>query len=596
VLGGLIFVQACRSLTQAETARQRLLTSELYYRALAANSSDAVVLVGADGRILTESPKLAELVGHAGNPTTGIKINLLVDREDVGIVEDLLAHAVAAPGVVFDDAVRVHHGAGGRRWIAARVINLLHDPAVGGIVANLRDVTDRKSAEERLAHQAYHDSLTGLANRTLFLQRVEQSLRRDSHDGSLSAVIFLDVDGFKTVNDSLGHEAGDQMLCEVAARLVRAVRGGDTVARLGGDEFAVLVERSAQPGADAASIAERILDVLAEPMTVDGLHISISASLGIAVSEPDSTASALLRSADIAMYQAKSEGKKRWVAYVPEMQVAAVERLQLEADLSEAVDTEQLRLVYQPVIDLETNRVAGLEALLRWDHPTLGTIAPARFIPIAEESGLIVPIGRWVLDTACEMAVEWQRFAPPGEAITMAVNVSGCQLVSRELIDDVQAALARSGLPADRLLLEMTETVMVRDAGSVAQQLRELRQLGVRLAIDDFGTGYSSLSYLRTFPVDILKLDRSFVSSVGDRTGLPAIVSGLLDLARTLGLEIVAEGIERPAQRNLLRDAHCPLGQGFLFARPLRPDDVAGYLTQVRASIRPAGMELADAN
>jgi predicted signal transduction protein with EAL and GGDEF domain len=349
------------------------------------------------------------------------------------------------------------------------------------------------------------------------------------------------------------------------------VRSGDTVARLGGDEFAVLVEESSGVLVEAEAIANRAMQSLTSAVKLGDHEVTLSASLGIAHAGAESTASSLLRDADVAMYQAKTTGKSRWVLYEPTMRAAAVERLQLESDMAHALERDQLTLVYQPVVELETNRIVGFEALLRWHHPELGTVMPDKFIPIAEANGMIVPMGRWVLQTACQTAAGW-RDRHPGQ-LTMAVNLSARQLASSELFHHVQHALHRAGIEPSALVLEMTETALIQDAPLAAARLHQLRTLGVRLAIDDFGTGYSSLSYLRQFPVDILKIDRSFIDTITDREKIPAIVRGLLDLGRTLQLETVAEGIESDAQLGQLRDEHCELGQGYLFARPCAGSD-----------------------
>jgi diguanylate cyclase (GGDEF)-like protein len=452
-------------------------------------------------------------------------------------------------------------------WLSTRVVNLLDEPDVRGIVVNLHDITDRKLAEEELAHQAFHDSLTGLANRALFRDRVEHALHRRARTGSEPAVVYFDLDGFKNVNDGLGHECGDGLLREVASRLQGVVRSGDTVARLGGDEFAVLVEESSHVLVEAEAVAERVLRALTVPMTLGDHDVTVSASIGIATSDAESTATSLLRDADVAMYQAKTTGRARWVVYEPNMRAAAVQRALIENALTHALEREQFKLVYQPVVELETNRIVGFEALLRWEHPELGAVMPDQFIPIAEDNGMIIPIGRWVLQTACRTAAGW-LVDHPGQ-LTMAVNLSARQLASSELFHHVQDALDAAGLDSSALVLEMTETALVHDPTLAAARLHQLRTLGVRLAIDDFGTGYSSLSYLRQFPVDILKIDRSFINTITDRDRVPAIVRGLLELARTLGLETIAEGIETDAQLGQLRDQHCELGQGYLFARPL---------------------------
>jgi diguanylate cyclase (GGDEF)-like protein len=437
----------------------------------------------------------------------------------------------------------------------------------------------RRRTEEELAALAFSDGLTGLANRALFTDRLEQGLRRTARRGGEVAVVFLDLDGFKNVNDSLGHQAGDRLICEVAAILRGAVRTEDTLARLGGDEFAILVEHAAgQSVAEATRIADRVLTALEQQIDLGGPRVSVSASIGIATGDDSSldtaaTASSLLRDADNAMYWAKGAGRGRYVVFNPQMRSAAAERLQLEQDLWAALPAGQFRLVYQPVVDLGSERVVGFEALIRWDHPTLGVVLPERFLPVAEDIGLIVDVGRWVLTEACTAAARWQAQHPQVAGLSMAVNVSPSQLAAAGLVDAVAEALEASGLTPSALVLELTESVLVRDPVLAAERLRQLRALGVRLALDDFGTGYSSLSHLRQFAVDILKIDRSFVSTIDDVEALPAILRGLINLGHTLDLEIVAEGIEQEMQRTHLRDGHVGLAQGYLFAAPLESTD-----------------------
>jgi diguanylate cyclase (GGDEF)-like protein/PAS domain S-box-containing protein len=580
ILTALAGARAVRLLHLRDAAEARLASSERRYRALAANASDAVMLLDAEGRIIDDAPHLAQLVGHPGAETRGRRVLDFVSDDDVN-AGDMFEETLLSPGVVLAGETHVSRAGITDLWLGTRAVNLLHDPDVRGIVVNVHDITDRKRVEDELVHQAFHDSLTGLANRALFRDRVEHALERRARTGTDPAVIYLDLDGFKHVNDGLGHEAGDNLLREVATRLEAIVRSGDTVARLGGDEFAILVEQSSHVQIEAEAIAERVLQTLIAPIDVGGHEVTLSASMGIAVADPDSSASQLLRDADIAMYQAKTSGKGRWVRYDPTMRATAIVRLQLENDLAGVIANHQLRVVYQPVVALDTERIVGFEALLRWDHPELGTVAPERFIPIAEETGMIIPIGEWVLDQACATAAEWiARHQTP---LTMAVNISARQLASPDLVDQVRRALRTTGLSPRSLVLELTESTLVQDADLAAARLHELRDLGVRLAIDDFGTGFSSLSYLRQFPVDILKIDQSFIGTINETESLPALVRGLLELGRTLHLETIAEGVERPVQRDQLREEHCGFGQGFLFARPLPAEEAEILLTRIAA-------------
>ena len=575
--------RAMRLMRVRDQAQERLASSERLYRALAANSSDAVLLVDGAGRICNDAEAFATMAGFGGR---SLKDRNILDFVPVGDLESrrVFEDVVRTPHVVFAKDTRIQRRGSDALWLSGRAVNLLDDPDVQAIVFNVHDITARKQAEDELLHNAFHDSLTGLANRALFRDRVEHALSRRTRSGLDPAVIYLDLDGFKNVNDSLGHEAGDRLLREIGSRLRDVVRSGDTVARLGGDEFGILIEESLRVEVEAEEIANRTLQCLSVPVQLGREEITVSASLGIAHADFDSTASSLLRDADIAMYEAKATGKSRWVVYEPKMRDAAIERLRLETDLAHAIERDELRLVYQPVVELDSGRVVGFEALIRWDHPVLGQVMPDRFIPIAEDSGLIVPIGQWVLDRACAQAAQWQ--AVHGSPVTMAVNLSARQLASYDLVEQVDRALRSAGLEPAALVLEMTETVLVQDAPGAASKLGELRKLGVRLAIDDFGTGYSSLSYLRQFPVDILKIDSSFVKTITDRSKVSPIVHGLLDLGRSLDLDMVAEGIESGAQLEQLRDQHCHLGQGYLFAEPLSHDEADAMLEASFAAAR----------
>jgi diguanylate cyclase (GGDEF)-like protein/PAS domain S-box-containing protein len=586
----LAFARSTRLVKARNRQEAALEHSTRFYAALAENSSDAVIVIDEAGLILNDAPNLAAMLGQSGISTTGMDAFELLQPRDPDATRRVLARWWLTSGVVADAELRATQVDGTDRWFGVRAANLSTDPVVGGMVINLRDITDRKRAERALSHSGFHDSLTGLANRALFHDRLSHALDRTARSGLGVAVVYLDLDGFKMVNDSRGHEAGDQVLREVATRVTSAVRTLDTVSRLGGDEFAILIEESARVLDEAETVAERVLQALTEPFVVDVQHITLSASIGIAIGDMSCTASSMMRDADVAMYKAKTTGKAKWALYEPEMRTAALDRLELENDLHQAVAEQQLRLAYQPIIKLRSNKIVGFEALLRWQHPTRGLIQPNTFIPIAESSGTMVPIGRWVLEEACRTAAAWQRTFP-ARNLTMSVNLSARQLVATDIVGDVANALVRSGFGARSLILEMTESVLVQDAETATQRLQALRALGVRLAIDDFGTGYSSLSYLRQFPIDILKIDKSFTDTITDRTQIPPIVHGLLDLARTLEMSTVAEGIEHEVQRDSLRDQHCEFGQGFLFAEPLDAVDALELLT-LRDTIKPAPVGL----
>jgi diguanylate cyclase (GGDEF)-like protein len=482
----------------------------------------------------------------------------------------------------------VVRGAATTSWLSADMQGLLVLVA-GGIVSLLLFALVRVLTRSReralrmvwektgeLRHQSLHDALTGLPNRVLALDRAEQMLARARRQQIPVAALYIDIDGFKHVNDTFGHAAGDELLRTVASRLEGVVREGDTAARLSGDEFVVLVEGSALD-AGPELVAERLLEVLRAPYDVKGesaRQLSLTASVGIALGERASAAE-LLRDADVALYEAKAAGKNYYTLFQSSMQTAAQDRLTLEMDLAEALEQGQLFLLYQPTFDLQSERVIGVEALIRWRHPTRGVIPPIQFIPVAEESGLIVPIGRWVLQEACRQAKTWHDH---DYRIDMSVNVSGRQLDDDELIEDVRGPLVENGLDPATLTLEITETTLMRDADATAKRLHLLKELGVRIAIDDFGTGYSSLAYLRQFPADALKIDRSFITGIAGSKESAALIHTLVQLGKTLNIETLAEGIEDQAQLKTLQREHCDHGQGFLFSRPLDVDAVEQFL------------------
>ena len=429
--------------------------------------------------------------------------------------------------------------------------------------------------QAQLSHQAFHDALTGLANRTLFTDRVEQALHRAARSGAAVGVLFIDLDDFKTVNDSLGHDAGDQLLLDVAHRLRAALRVGDTPARLGGDEFAVLLEDLTHP-AQTQVVTDRLLHALAAPFPIAGTEVRVRSSIGVATSTAAlADAGQLLSAADVAMYAAKAAGKGRAAQFDPALAAAAAERLQLRADLERAVDREEFVLHYQPSVILADGRVRGVEALVRWQHPSHGLVPPGQFIPLAEETGLVVPIGWWVLREACRQGAQWRRDHPDVDLV-LTVNLAAAQLRQADCSHQVADALASSGLHPAALTLEITETVLA-DASADAQ-LAALKQLGVKLAIDDFGTGYSSLSYLSRFPIDLLKLDKSFVDDVSDRDDQRVLVQQIIQLGHALGLTTLAEGVETSAQHRCLLDLGCQLAQGYLFSRPQPPAAISDLL------------------
>jgi diguanylate cyclase (GGDEF)-like protein/PAS domain S-box-containing protein len=553
--------------------------SEARFGSLIQHSSDLITVLGPAGEIAYQSPSIERVLGYTPDEVAGRRFEELVEAGD----RERLARLVASG--VDDDTDHVQaiecvlvHQDGSTRQFEILMTNLLEDEHVGGIVLNSRDVSERKVFEEQLAHQAFHDGVTGLANRALFAERVRHAIARGRRERRGLAVIFLDVDDFKTINDSLGHAAGDEVLIEVARRLDASIRGADTAARFGGDEFAVLLE-DVQDSQEAADAAERILEALAVPLVAAHKELSMRCSLGISVCEHESGTDAdeMIRDADAAMYIAKRDGKGGYRLFEPAMHEGVLARLELRTDLQRAIATEQLELHYQPVVRLEDGSVAGVEALLRWRHPERGLIPPDSFIPIAEETGLIVPIGRWVLREGCRHARRVLAALDPSAQPTMSINLSLKQIQQSDIVADVRDALAESGLDPHYLTLEITETVLMADADLAVQRLQELKEVGVRLALDDFGTGYSSLSYLSRFPVDILKMDRSFLRG-GATPEASGLATAVVALGATLHLEVVAEGIEFPEQWHTLRDLGCEMGQGFYFARPMDADASLEFL------------------
>jgi diguanylate cyclase (GGDEF)-like protein len=433
-------------------------------------------------------------------------------------------------------------------------------------------------AVEEVVHEALHDSLTGLPNRSLFLDRMRHALARAERAEAPVAVLFCDLDGFKTVNDSLGHRTGDRLLVLVAERLAECLRPADTIARLGGDEFAVLLEELREPG-DAARAAQRLMDALKAPFELRDREFYVSASIGIAAGTGD--AETLLRDADLAMYRAKSRGKGRYAVYEPSMHTAIVERLELEVDLKRALEQGELVVVYQPVFSLVNGTVTGVEALVRWRHPTRGVVMPESFVPLAEESGLISELGRWVLSKACHQGALWRAKYPGHPGLGIGINISGAQLREPGLVDEVAVALAEAQLEPTGLTLEITETALMESFDEAIEQLDALKALGVDLAIDDFGTGYSSLRYQRRLPLDVMKIEKSFIEGIGSEDEEPALLRAIVDLARIFGLHVVAEGIERPEQRARLLELGCELGQGHLLSEPLDAADADALLFRV---------------
>jgi diguanylate cyclase (GGDEF)-like protein/PAS domain S-box-containing protein len=476
---------------------------------------------------------------------------------------------------------RIVHPDGQVRWVSDRaqiVSGLAGQPnRLDGIVY---DITQRKLAQSQLMHDTLHDALTGLPNRTLLMERIDQAVRNSRrHRNHQFAVLFVDLDRFKVINDSLGHSIGDQLLIVVAKILQQAIRQNDTVARLGGDEFAILLDR-VNDFSEASEVANRILTSLAAPIQIENHRVFIGASVGIALSSPTyEDGSALLRDADIAMYRAKSAGKACSVIFDEQMYAQTRRLLELEQDLRLALDRQEFCLHYQPIISLKNGQLVGFEALIRWNHPTLGFIPPADFIPVAEDIGLIVPIGTWVLREACHQLQQWQDLFPRAVALKVNVNLASRQLQAPDLLEQIDRALADSGLSSQFLHLEITESMLMSHTDAVINTLRAIRDRRIQLNLDDFGTGYSSLSYLHRFPLDTLKIDQSFVSRMESNNEDFEIVRTIISLAHILGMTVVAEGIERSAQARQLIRLGCDQGQGYLFSEPLPPEEIITLLT-----------------
>jgi diguanylate cyclase (GGDEF)-like protein/PAS domain S-box-containing protein len=586
----LVFVirMAGATIQQKEDAEMSMRASEERFRSLVQNSTDTTFVMGVEGKILYASPATASLFGRSPEEVLGMRATDLVHPEDRPRVESQLAALVQTVAVTEPVQFRVEHSDGTYRYAEAVVSNLCDNPSVAGYVGNLRDITERKEAESQLLHVALHDPLTALPNRTLILDRADQMLVRSRREYRPVAALFIDLDNFKDINDSLGHDAGDKVLQAVAHRFVGILRESDTVGRLGGDEFVVLAE-GASLGAGPEMVADRLHDALREPFRVEGydtVSLTVTASIGIAGGQRNS-ASELLRDADIALYRAKALGKNRSALFQPEMQTAVLDRIELDADLRSALGEEQFFLLYQPVFDLDHVTVSGVEALVRWRHPSRGVVPPDHFIPMLEESGLIVEVGRWVLMEACRQSAEWHR---RGHRLSMSVNVSMRQLETHAFVDHIKEALEASSLDPTTLVVEITESTLMRDADATVRRLREIKDLGVQVAIDDFGTGYSSLAYLRQFPVDALKIDRSFISAMADSPESGALIHTLVELGRTLGLETLAEGIEDNEQLHKLQEEHCDRGQGFLFSRPIEPEAIEAFLLEAAETSRAAAI------
>ena len=561
-------------------AEARLTASQQRYRIVADNTYDWESWISEDGEVLYCSPSCERISGHP--PQTFVKdpkfFLSLVHKDDLDNWQARMRRVGDEEAEPFD--FRMFRKDGRMAWInqtQRRVRDKYGNDL--GVRVSMRDVTDRKFMERQLQYEALHDPLTGLSNRVLLLDRLAQAMERSRRrDNYYYAVIFMDLDRFKVINDSLGHVVGDELLQQVAERLLTCVRELDTVARFGGDEFVLLLEEMGSPR-EAIRIIKRVRAALREAFTVQERDLQISASFGVVLSPTAyDTPQPLLRNANLAMHRAKESGRDRLKVFNARMLETAVQAMTLESDMRAGIGTEQFRIVYQPILCLESDRPIGFEALARWNHPDKGAIPPSVFIPMAEETGLIIPLGQWALREACATFASWRASTPAARDMVLSVNLSCRQFSQFNLVHDVRQALEDTGLPPDRLKLEITESAIMDRADQALEMLRRLKSLGITVSVDDFGTGYSSLSYLQRLPLDNLKIDLSFISRMHENQESVEIVKAIIDLAHSLKMEVVAEGVELDDHCAQLKSLDCEFGQGFLFSRPMERDDAEAYI------------------
>jgi diguanylate cyclase (GGDEF)-like protein/PAS domain S-box-containing protein len=611
--GDIIVDGVALDISDRKEAESALRQSEQRFRSLIENATDITIIIDGEGIFRYISPSVKRILGYAPHQAIGRSALEIVHPDDCATIAQTLKKVIDNPKRSQSPVeYRVRHRNGCWCYVEAVATNLLYDPAVKGIVINCHDITQRKLAEEKLLHDAFHDALTGLPNRSLFTDRLEHALRRAKRRKDyLFAVLFLDLDRFKVVNDSLGHAIGDQLLVAIARRLEACLRAEDTVARIGGDEFVLLLEDIDSIN-EATSIVNRLQKKITSPIVLDGHEVFITASIGIALSsseylEPTN----LLRDADTAMYRAKELGRARHEVFNSSMHAHALRLLQLENDLRRAIESirdpareedfppspasalpplsaaSQFLLHYQPIVSIAKGTITSFEALVRWQHPERGLVSPMEFITMAEETGLIVPLGRWVLRTACQQIGQWQQLFPSNPPLSVSVNLSGKQFSQPDLIEYIDQVLAESHLDGSSLKLEITESVLIENSESVTAMLAQLRARNIDLCIDDFGTGYSSLSYLHRFPTNTLKIDRSFVSRIGGDFALgkgaidpTEIVRSIVTLSHNLGMDVVAEGVEEASQLSILKGLKCEYAQGYFFSKPVDSQKAAALIRQ----------------
>ncbi len=588
--GRMVIEGLMEDITQRKRAEAALRESEERYALAVLGAHDGIWDWNLQANQVYYSPRWKEQLGFHGElPAVPEAWLERVHPEDLPLLRSEIARHLSGLTPNFEVEHRVRHADGSWRWMLVRGVALRDDTGLPYRMAGSQsDITERKLAEEQLLQGSFHDAITGLPNRALFLDRLEQALGRAARSQDYRcAVLFLDLDRFQAINESLGHALGDKLLAEVGRRLRENLQPGDTLARLGGDEFAILLEELPDAGA-AVRIAKRLGKALEVPIEMDGRQVFVTASTGIAWSgtgylKPED----MLRDADTAVYRAKRLGRGRHEVFDAATHARALQQIELETDLRFAMERGELRLHYQPIVRLQDGLLCGFEALVRWQHPRRGLLAPAEFIPLAEENGLVVPIGRWVLREACQQMAEWRRRFPDLDMLAAAINLSGQQFAQEGLLHEIETALEETGLPPSALKIEITESQIVASPDATAKILEQIRAMGVQVSIDDFGTGYSSLSYLHRLPVRCVKIDRSFVTGLPTDQSSDGIVRAILALARTLGLQVVAEGVETTAQRDHLRSLGCDFAQGFLYSRPVPPARATELLLQ-RRKLDPA--------
>src|SRR4051794_9966463 len=558
---------------QLETARQREAEATASLEAAIAASPSAMILLGLDARVQLWNPAAERMFGWTQAEVLGeVAPHIPPDRRKA--FAELIERAVAGESINDHEEVRVNRD--GKRCYVALSTALVYGPDgdITGCLGMLTDITTRKEMENRLRTLAHRDPLTGLANRFLVGDRIDTALANRDSEHAVS-LLLLDLDGFKAVNDSFGHAVGDELLIAVAGRLMTCLRSNDLAARLGGDEFAVLLETVDMD--EAVRVGERILQAVSVPFALSRAEVVVTASIGVVHADRERSTQDLLRDADVAMYTAKAEGKNQLVVFQPTMQQQVATRLRLESELRTAVTEQQFELHYQPLVNLDTHRIVGVEALVRWHHPERGLLSPAEFVTVAEETGLIVPMGRWIVEAAIAQAARWQP-ADPGELLSVGVNLSPRQLYDDEFVNVALQALQRAGLPASALTVEITENLLLADSSLAEERLAQLRSHGIRIAVDDFGTGYSSLAYLRRFPVNVLKVDRSFVAPLCEDARVAPLVRSIIDLGAALDMDTVAEGVETQEQADVLNSLGCHVAQGFYFAKPQPREEIERLL------------------